>query len=175
MQAYYTVLLQYKRGLRKDLGWGEGHSGINWLGLETSGRVCLPSTLPPHHPMGWRGGVSIGRGLSSVLGLSVPTPPVPPFRGQGPAPLCGNTVNSRGPGTRPFPHGSPSTWGGRGRRSKSKGSRCWSLSFIFGDGGREESEAGACLRSPPGPLVADGMGQGTRIGARAKGRGVGWL
>lgn len=32
-------------------------------------------------------------------------------------------------------------------------------------------EVGACLRSPPGPLVADGMGQRTRIGAGAKGLG----
>lgn len=33
----------------------------------------------------------------------------------------------------------------------------------------------SCLGSPPGPLVADGVKQGTRTGAWAKGRGVGWL
>lgn len=148
-----------------------GGSGINWLGLETSGRSCQPlSHLTIPSPGGW----SVGRELNWVLGLSFPTRPVPPFRWQGPAPLCGNTVNSRGPGTRPFPHESPSILG-RGRRSKCKGSRCWSLSFIFGMGVGVELEVGACLRSPPGPLVADGMGQGTRIGARTKGSGVGWL
>lgn len=37
---------------------------------------------------------------------------------------------------------------GRSRRSKCKGSRCWSLSFICGDGEREELEVGACLGTP---------------------------
>lgn len=43
--------------------------------------------------------------------------------------------------------------------------------YFRGWGWGEELEVGACLRSPPGPLVADGMGQGARIGARAKGLG----
>lgn len=38
--------------------------------------------------------------------------------------------------------------GGRGRRSKCKGSRCWSLSFIFGGGEGEEPEVEACLGGP---------------------------
>lgn len=126
--------------------------------------TILPPIIPS--PGGGGGDFLWGRELDSVLGLSFPTPPVPPFRGQRPAPLCGNIVNSRGPGTCPFPHGSPSTWG-RGRRSKCKGSRCWSLSFIFGGGGGGRVGSGGMFEEPPRAL--SGGWDGTRGTDRSKG------
>lgn len=69
----------------------------------------------------------------------------------------------------------PSGRGGGGRRSKCKGSRCWSLSFIFGDGKGEELEVGACLGTPRALSGGSGVGQETRTDAGAwakRGHGV---
>lgn len=114
VQAYHTVLLQYKKrgpGKTWDEGGGGGgaqeQTGWDWRDL----REALLANHPPPslHRTPWRGIGSVSRKGAHLSPRAVgPSPQSPPFTGQGPAPLGVNTVSSRGPGARPFPYGSPS-------------------------------------------------------------------
>lgn len=163
--SYNTGLLQYKRGA--GVYDGREGAGTNQQGSGGSSRY------PPSHPslpspatcerLPMVGGVPGGAGLGSSI------PPVPPLRGQGAraSSLLPNSLPQS-----PEPASSPAETApreGRGRRSKCKGSRCWSLSFIFGGGAGQVPEVGASLRSPAGRSVMERGGAGdTDPGARAK-------
>lgn len=155
------------------MGWGG--PGINRL---DSGPPGGPSRQPPSHPClptleggPWREKAALG-----------PRAELPPSHqsnlpaGQGPALSSFNTDSHKGPEPLSSSTEAPqSGWGwgwgwGRSRRSKCKGSRCWSLSFICGDGEREELEVGACLGTPRALCGVSWVGQETqRLGLGPKG------
>lgn len=118
-----------------------------------------------------------GKRLRWALGELPPSHQTNLPAGQGPALSSFNTDGHKGPEPHSSPtEAPPSGWGwgwGRSRRSKCKGSRCWSLSFICGDGEREELEVGACLGTPRALCGVSWVGQETRrLGLGPKGGGV---
>lgn len=145
---------------------GEGGPGKNsW----DSGPPGGSSPQPPSHPSAALS-TAIGRLLPTLGGgstgpseLSFPHPTGLTSQGAGASPLFSQYYQPLGPRTPPPPPWKPLQVGGRGRRSKCKGSRCWSLSFIFGGGEGEELKVGACLGTPPGPSVVE-VGWGRRHG-----------
>lgn len=120
-----------------------------------------------------------GKRLRWALGEPPPSHQTNLPAGQGPALSSFNTDGHKGPEPHSSPtEAPPSGWGwgwGRSRRSKCKGSRCWSLSFICGDGEREELEVGACLGTPRALCGVSWVGQETRrLGLGPKGGGC-WV
>lgn len=154
------------------------------LRIKPAGTGDLREGLLVNHPPIPRFTPSPGGGIRGVCregaqlgpGAEFPHTTSPTFHGAGASPSRSilSTLGALEPAPSPTEAPPP---GGGGRRSKCKGSRCWSLSFIFGDGGGRRVGSGGMFGEPPRALssVWGGMGLGTRTGAWAKGSGVGWL
>ena len=120
--------------------WAPGGKRLRWA-------------LRPSFPHPTRQTSQRGRGQPSTRSILTAT------RAGNPTPLPPKPLQVAGGGG----------WG-RCRRSKCKGSRCWSLSFICGDGEREELEVGACLGTPRALCGVSWVGQETRrLGLGPKG------
>lgn len=119
VQAYNTVLLQYKRG-------AGNHDRRGRLGNKPAGPPGGSSRQPPSHPSlpfppqlgsvsgNWEGDPRVpgGKGLSWAPGLIYPNPTSPTTQGSGASALLAQYSQPEGPGTPPLPPRKPLQVGG---------------------------------------------------------------